>query len=214
MTGKEAIEKIKAVLGFESQKATFKNAKLSDGNIISYEGDLAVGTIVMLVDDSGSMLPLPIGDYVLEDGTTFSVVNETGAIDNIIVAAPPEENKVDGSKNVESNVTAPAASNAQPKRIIKSEVEEHVFKIEMENEIIEIDFSSIVRIINEKSEKLSEENIALKKQIESNFNFSKQVAEIVTAISDEPISSPTESAVVTRKDQRNEIKEAFKKLTK
>lgn len=219
MTPKEGLDKIKAILGFSEQKNTFKNAKLNDGNIISYDGELATGTIVMVVDESGASLPLPIGDYKLEDGTTFSVVDETGAIDNVVAAAMPENNPSEVTP-VEASTESTKQSTGlptQPKRIIKSEVEEHVFKVELDNEILELDFSSIVNVFNDKIETLSNENIELKKQIETNLKFSKQVADVVSQIADEPASVPTESkqsfnALSHRQSFKQDLKNITNKL--
>lgn len=197
ITLKEAMLKLqeKVNLFFATEKPTeeivtteqkFKDEKLADGmTIISYDAEeLAQGVIVYLLDEAGQKLPLPVGDYTTESGSTFTVVDETGAIDNVVVAPEAPE----GEEN-SGEVVAPAPTEVPmsekpamgtPKRVIKSQVEEHVFSLEIEGvEPISVDFSSMFT--------------AKDKEIADLKELNKQMFEVVKQLSELPASKPTES---------------------
>jgi hypothetical protein len=194
MNLKEGIEKLgNLIAGFNkvdepivTTEQNFVDAKLNDGvTIVRYDADvLATGVVVSILDETGAALPLPVGDYILEDGTTFTVVDDLGTIDNVVLAPEKEE----GEENT-GEVVAPAPATevpmsdkpamGTPKRVIKSQVEEHVFSIETDNEIIEVDLSSMFK-------KLEDENKALK-------DLNKQMFSVISQMSELPASAPTET---------------------
>lgn len=201
MTLQEGIEKLKALLFTKDEpivttEQSFKDAKLEDGvTIIRYEADaLATGVVVSLIDESGQVLPLPKGDYVLEDGTTFSIVDDLGTADNVVLAeekTPEQEDEMPAMPKEEMPMQeAPAASAApakEPKRVIKSQVEEHVFNAFKDE---------VAKTISELTEKLSKvelENVELKKQIESGKEINKEMFALVEKMSNEPVKQPTET---------------------
>ena len=188
MTLTEGVEKLKALL-FNAEtpaeviEQKFTDQKLDDGTtIISYDAEeLAVGVIVYLLDEAGQRLPLPVGDYVTEAGDTFSVVDENGTIDNVVVAPEaPEVEEASPAEVVAPMAEAPKAPAAAPKRVIKSQVEEHVFNA-FKNEILA------------EVEKLKSENIELKKQIADSKVINKEMFNVVSQIAEAPSTVPTES---------------------
>lgn len=84
MTRKEAFEKIRVILGLENTMAT---AKLSDGSIIQWEGELKEGIALNIVDTEGNQTPMADGEHTMEDGTKITCVG--GLITKI--EAPVEE---------------------------------------------------------------------------------------------------------------------------
>lgn len=50
--------------------------KLNDGTSLSVDGDIAIGSAVKLISPEGEM-PAMDGEYVAEDGTTYTVMNGT-----------------------------------------------------------------------------------------------------------------------------------------
>lgn len=193
MNLKEGIEKLGTLIAsfnkvdkpIVTTEQNFVDAKLNDGvTIVRYDADaLATGVVVFILDETGAALPLPLGDYILEDGTTFTVVDDLGTIDNVVLA--PEEEALPTGSEVPAampNTEAPMASApvaAAPKRVIKSQVEEHVFSIETDNEIIEVDLSSMFK-------KLEDENVKLK-------DLNKQMFSVISQMSELPASAPTET---------------------
>lgn len=217
MNLEKGIEKIEALIAkFRGVETTpkaelkFESAKLNDGTTqIEWEGDLAVGTIVYVLDSNGAKLPLPAGQYQLEDGSTFEIVDDMGTADKVVKAgeAAPEAAAPVAPEEVEQ-AAAPVVPAAAPKRVIKSQVEEHVFSIELENEIIEVDLSSMFK-------KVTEENEALKAELEKEKSLNKEMFEVVKQIADEPASIPTEKQKsVSPKEAKKEISAAFKKFLK
>ena len=230
---KEGIEKLKALL-FNAEpivttEQSFMDEKLNDGvTVIRYNAEeLATGVVVNLIDANGQVLPLPAGDYTTESGDTFTVVDDMGTIDNVVLAPEPEMMPEEGQvpaapmpaqvaqkvENVDpketkilgtvENVTDPATgSNVQtmnPKRIIKSQVTEHVFSIELENEVVEVDLSAMFK-------KVEDENKALKE-------VNKQMFAVIEKFSETPVSVPTESKKkFSASDAQREYRESLKAL--
>lgn len=71
MTIKEGLDALNKLF---AQTQKFANAKLEDGTIISWEGELAEGTAIMVVDESGNMTPAPDATHTLEDYTLVTTV--------------------------------------------------------------------------------------------------------------------------------------------
>jgi len=215
LTLTEGIEKLKALI-FGAEKPAeeivtteqkFVDEKLADGTtIISYDAEeLAQGVVVFLLDEAGQRLPLPVGDYSTENGDTFTVVDETGAIDNVVLAAEPEANPEEGQAPAPTT-PAPAPMQNTPKRVIKSQVEEHVFSLEIEGvEPITVDFSSMFT--------------AKDKEIADLKELNKQMFEVVKQLSELPASKPTEtrqrfsksSADISFKQSMAELEESMSK---
>lgn len=75
-------------------KQKFAEVVTADGVILSYEGDLAVGTALMVVAEDGSEVAAPEGSHALEDGRTV-VVDADGLVVEIIEAEAEAEFGVD-----------------------------------------------------------------------------------------------------------------------
>jgi hypothetical protein len=65
MTKLNAFAKIKALFNNEN----FNDAKLADGTLIQWEGELGEGTAIMVIDTDGNTTPAPDAIHELEDGT-------------------------------------------------------------------------------------------------------------------------------------------------
>lgn len=72
MTRTEAFEKIKALL-FKDEKK-FEQAKLEDGNIIQWEGELAEGVALFVVGEDGNLTPAPDGTHTTDEGMKVTTV--------------------------------------------------------------------------------------------------------------------------------------------
>lgn len=192
MTLEQGIEKLKGLIEkFKSSEPTepivtteqsFKDVKLADGvTIISYDGETPMQGMPVYVITPDGRLPLPDGDYQLEDGTIISVSG--GLIASVTEAAPLPEGETNSPAATAAPTTPQTGSMEQksaPKRVIKSQVEEHVFHLEIEGiEPIKVDFSSMVK-------GLIEENKALKA-------FNKEMFGVVKQIAGEPSTTPTEN---------------------
>lgn len=217
LTLQEGIEKLKVLLSKAEPKADeivtteqkFTDAKLQDGTtIIRYDGEyIEQGMQVFLVDPTG-VLPLPKGDYVLENGTTFSIVDDNGTADNVVEA--PETTATEPAEDANPEAAMPPAAPAPvkqgtdkaPKRVIKSQVEEHVFNAFKE------ETEKTLAALNEKFEALEKENKELTEKFSKATELNKELFSVVKQISDEPATAPTEK--VSEKFSVSDYKKSYK----
>lgn len=169
LMGKEETAPIETAPVVEVEMA---EKKTIDGTAIFDSETFSIGEPVFLIAEDGTKIPVPMGEYSLEDGTSI-VVDDSGII--VEVATAEEE-----AQDQEVNTMMPEAMQNQPmKEQIKKASEltpaaaKKVVKIKSESE--ESYFSKIEarlsRIENESENlksmnvKLSEENEALKKAL-------------------------------------------------
>lgn len=69
-----AVEPVAPVVEAPVKMAT--EVKLNDGTSLSVDGEVAIGSAVMLISPEGEM-PATDGEYVAEDGTVITVLNGT-----------------------------------------------------------------------------------------------------------------------------------------
>lgn len=211
MNLKEGIEKLKGLIEkfnvepIVSTEQSFTEAKLMDGvTIVQYDAEeLAQGVPVNVVTPEG-ILPMPDGEYYLEDGSKLVVMG------GLVAEYEKAEELPEGETNAPVAVaepTTPATGEMEvktaPKRVIKSQVEEHIFSLELEGfEPIKVDFSSMFKA-------LVDENKALK-------DINKEMFGIVKAISNEPSVAPTEKVnkPFSVKDQRASFKADILRIEK
>lgn len=165
MTKKEAFEKIKTLL-FGEQKMS--NAKLADGTIIEWEGDLSEGTALNVVAEDGNVTPAPDGVHELEDGTKITIVG--GLVTAIEGASVKEEVEVEGE--------------------MASEFEK-MFATHLEafNSLLE-KFNAIESKVNEYELKFSEISNNINDITKNNTEKFNAIVEIVDAISEQPAGEP------------------------
>ena len=88
-------------LGLSTEiKLEYQN-KLEDGTIIvSSADDLAAGVDIQILVEDGSTMPLPVGEYQVEDGTEFTVTTE-GTVATV-GAEEEETEEVEASEEVDA----------------------------------------------------------------------------------------------------------------
>ena len=165
-TEKKIINKVKTLLGMEVK---LEQMKLENGAVLEAEV-FEVGAEIFVVADE-ERIAVPVGEYIVEDGSTI-VVAEEGIIGEIKEAgAAEEEEEAPATEEVVEEEELEAESTS-PKKIVKSISEERFFsEIEkLRNEINDLKLSK--EVIEEKVE-LSEvegishnpENVADKKEV-------------------------------------------------
>jgi hypothetical protein len=82
MNAKETLKQVRTLLGFEEEKSiSFETAMLKDGTIVKWEGELSVGTIVMVETAEGDILA-PDATHEIEDGTLVTTLD--GVVTEIV----------------------------------------------------------------------------------------------------------------------------------
>ena len=181
---------------FGSQEIAFVDAKLNDGVTVVRMPNLPPlkGDEITVITEQGE-LPLPDNavdaPYCLEDGTCFTVVN--GLVDVVMEVETPEESAMPEEVSAETPVAEDMGKkDMMPKRVIKSQVEEHIFSVELENEIVEFDFSLVFEKANAEVKSLTEKFNA---QLEINSELSKAI----DVIGDEPSTTGIEASRLPKK---------------
>jgi len=147
---------IKAALGFQVNLAQMK---LEDGVTIveaeAFEPDYSIGIVT-----ADGIVPLPVGEYTLEDGKILSVKVE-GIIAEVKDAMPEEAPMPEAPVNVmvEADSQAP-----QPKRVVES-VSKETFFAEIEK--LRTELSAQINEIKAENESLKAEKLALEVKLNS-----------------------------------------------
>ena len=158
----EAINTLKVFLGMEKQEEVVKLAeqmKLDNGTIIEVES-LEVGAAIAIVNEE-ERIPLPAGEYKLEDGKIL-IVSEDGVLAEIKEeeAEEPEMEQVEEEAPMMSEEPVKEA-----KKVVESTVKETYFeeieKLKAENEELKAKLTELSKVEEVKEEvkdvELSEE---------------------------------------------------------
>lgn len=167
-TKDEAKEEVKK----EFDREKFEDVSLLDGTVIMVEPALEVGAAVVAMDEE-IPVPLPVGEYELNDGRILVVV-EAGIIDAINEASTEEE--VIEEELGEEVKTEPTDKEREARRVIESIVTEKVFALE------------------EKFKKQIEDlTTALSEEKKERTEFSKESLELISKIGNEPKEEPKQN---------------------
>ena len=146
MNIKEAINTIKTYLNMEVKLAKMM---LVDGVTVLEANEFVAGQEVYIVSEE-EKIPLPIGEYELEDGKIL-VVSEDGIIAEIKDAVEEEE-AVEPEAEVPVEATVETVE-ATPKKIIKSVSEEHHFaelaKLQSEIDALKLAAVEVIETVEE-----------------------------------------------------------------
>lgn len=157
----EAIAEMKSM--FAKTSMEFAEATLMDGTVISYDGDLAVGTAVFVVAD-GEQIPAPEGTHALGgelEGVSI-VTDAEGIIVEIIDERAPAEEVAASEEVVEE-----AASEVVEQSMSAEEVESIVMaKMESFTSIIS-DLGEMIQTIVNDNDSLRQEMNSMKADFES-----------------------------------------------
>lgn len=188
MTKSEALSKIKNLL-FGEQK--FEQAKLEDGTIVMWEGELATGTALFVVAEDGTQMPAPDAEHKLENGSIVSTVG--GLVVTVTPAEAEEEKEIEDKKKEE----------------MASELEMYVEKLAEKLAALEVKIEEM----GKKPEAMSTEDVnskveAINTEIASKFNA---VIDLVSKISSEPAASPVQPVKSGfKKESKNSIEDLAK----
>ena len=155
MKALEVIDQIKGILGIELSEQTVQLAtmKLDNGTEIEAE-EFVKDKEVFIVGEEGDKIPLPSGDYTLEDSRILSVVSE-GVIAEIKEAAEEEVVEEQVEEEVEAEAEeAKVKSKTESTQVVyatkeevdevKSMIAEIKTLLEKEKEVEEVEMSAEV----------------------------------------------------------------------
>lgn len=160
MDKKDVLKKIKTLLGVEVK---LEQMKLDNGTVL--EADAFEPEQAVFVISGEDKIPLPIGDYTLEDGKVLVVAQDgvIGEIKETVEEAPTEE------APKEIPIDAEAAPTA-PKKVIES-ISKELFFSEIEklrNEIKELQLSKDEKEVELKKDDIKEVELSEVKPIVHN----------------------------------------------
>jgi hypothetical protein len=206
----EGLKKIKEAFATVQK---FTDAKLNDGvTIVRYDGDmLMIGMPVMAVTEQGA-LAMPDGDYILQDGTAFTVAN--GMVAEVSTAAEENADQTEPTQSAPANTTNPAQAmtEANVKSIVESTTKETYFtkdevKAMFDNLNKEKETFATQKIENEKT--ISD----FKEEVEKQKQTLKLMFELLEKMAGEPSAEPTEKKkAFSVSEFRKAYKEDLKKI--
>ena len=153
------INQIKTLLGMEVK---LEQMKLMDGVSILEAESFEAGSEVFIVTEDEQKIPVPIGEYELEDGRLLIVIEE-GVISEVKekemeVEEPEVEVEVESEKKEEMETEKTA-----PKKTIESVVKETFFseieKLKEENETLKAELSKLKEVKETEVELAIEEEV-------------------------------------------------------
>ena len=139
------INQIKNLLGMEVK---LEQRKMADGVTLIEADAFEIENEVFVITEDEQKIPVPIGEYEMEDGFILSVVEE-GLIADYKEKAAEEETPVAEEEVVEEEVEA-KATKAAPKKTIESIVKESFFseieKLKTENKELKAKLELLTKV--------------------------------------------------------------------
>ena len=172
MNEKSILNKVRTLLGMEVKLETMR---LSDGVSMLEAEVFEAGQPVFILTEDEQRIPVPVGEYELEDMRILVVIEE-GVIAEIREAAEVEEEVEVEAPEVEEEVEAATETAPQAKKIVESIVKESFF-----SEI----------------EALKKENEELKAQLNLSTEVAEEVAPVELSEEPKPISFNPENTQAT-----------------
>jgi hypothetical protein len=130
MTTKEKLAAIGKIILGKAVVIELAQMKLADGVTVLEADAFEAGMEVYVVTPDGNV-PVPVGEYELENGMILVVATE-GIIEEIKEAAAEEEEVTPEAPEEAPVEAANETTDRQPKRTIESVVKEHHFSSELE----------------------------------------------------------------------------------
>ena len=143
---------IREALGLSKSYKLEAEGKLADGTIIVSDTAFEAGANVMILAEDGTTMPLPVGEYELEDGSGLTVTEE-GIISEVYEVEVEEEVDADKEKEEYEEEEAPAADVAE--EAVTEVVEDEATGEEVTPEIAQQAAEIAVAIVEEKAEEVS-----------------------------------------------------------
>ena len=152
MNNKAILNKVRELLGMEVK---LEQRKLEDGVTIIEADEFATDNEVVIITEDEQRIPLPIGEYKMEDGMIL-VVTEEGLIAEIKEEAAEEEEEVieeEAKKDYEEKEEEMADESKPVKKVVESIVKETFFNeietLKKENEELKAKLQNLSKVETE-----------------------------------------------------------------
>ena len=149
MNNKAILNKVRELLGMEVK---LEQRKLEDGVTIIEADEFATDNEVVIITEDEQRIPLPIGEYKMEDGMIL-VVTEEGLIAEIKEEAAEEEEEVieeEAKKDYEEKEEEMADESKPVKKVVESIVKETFFTeietLKKENEELKAKLENLSKV--------------------------------------------------------------------
>ena len=158
MNNKAILNKVRELLGMEVK---LEQRKLEDGVTIIEADEFAPENEVVIITEDEQRIPLPIGEYKMEDGMIL-VVTEEGLIAEIKEEAVEEEEVIEeeAKKDYEEKEEEMADESKPVKKVVESIVKETFFNeietLKKENEELKAKLENLSKVETEETEKVAE----------------------------------------------------------
>jgi len=159
MNNKAILNKVRELLGMEVK---LEQRKLEDGVTIIEADEFAPENEVVIITEDEQRIPLPIGEYKMDDAKIL-VVTEEGLIAEIKEEAAEEEEEVieeEAKKDYEEKEEEMADESKPVKKVVESIVKETFFNeietLKKENEELKSKLENLSKVETEETEKVEE----------------------------------------------------------
>lgn len=206
MSDNKILNKVRSLLGMEVK---LEQMKLTDGVSVLEADAFEAGNEVFIVTEDEQKIPLPVGEYELED-MRILVVLEEGMIADIREAAEPEveveveEPEVEAGKPMEEEMAAEAAPI---KKTVESIIKETFFskmeELQAENESLKAELAAYKSASTEEA-----------KQEEAPVELSAEEVEPKPILHNPENAQPVEVYKFASKKSRSTMDSIFEKLNK
>ena len=162
MNNKAILNKVRELLGMEVK---LEQRKLEDGVTIIEADEFAPENEVVIITEDEQRIPLPIGEYKMDDGMIL-VVTEEGLIAEIKEEAAEEEEEVieEEAKKDYDEKEEEMADEAKPvKKVVESIVKETFFNeietLKKENEELKAKLQNLSKVETEETTEVTSEEV-------------------------------------------------------
>ena len=159
MSEKNLLNKVRELLGMEVK---LEQRKLEDGVTIIEADEFAPENEVVIITEDEQRIPLPIGEYKMDDGMIL-VVTEEGLIAEIKEEAAEEEEEVieeEAKKDYDEKEEEMADEVKPVKKVVESIVKETFFNeietLKKENEELKAKLENLSKVETEETEEVEE----------------------------------------------------------
>jgi len=159
MNNKAILNKVRELLGMEVK---LEQRKLEDGVTIIEADEFAPENEVVIITEDEQRIPLPIGEYKMDDGMIL-VVTEEGLIAEIKEEAAEEEEVIEeeAKKDYEEKEEEMADEAKPVKKVVESIVKETFFNeietLKKENEELKSKLQNLSKVETEETEEVVED---------------------------------------------------------